>query len=169
MPPRNDASPGRGSECGRPDSDIAGSVQARLPETRRSRRTIPLSRSCVDALKVHRRRQAAERLALGPAWTDTGLVFTTSVAKAIEPRNVSRSFEQLCDRAKLRRIRLHDDPRHMYATLLLAEYVPAPVVMEILGHSQIAVTMNPTPTSRRSRTGMSRRPLAPAFHGDRMC
>jgi integrase len=74
-------------------------------------------------------------------WTDNGLVFTTSLGTPIEPRNISRSFDQLCERAKLRRIRLHD-LRHTCATLLLAQGVPARVVMEILGHSQIAVTMN---------------------------
>jgi site-specific recombinase XerC len=69
------------------------------------------------------------------------VVSTTSAGTAIEPRNISRSFEQLCHRAKLRRIRLHD-LRHTCATLLLVQGVPARVVMEILGHSQIAVTMN---------------------------
>jgi integrase len=111
------------------------------PKTRRSRRSIPLPRPCVEALRAHRRRQARERLALGPAWTDSGLVFTTMLGTPIEPRNISRSFDQLCDRADLRRIRLHD-LRHTCATLLLAQGVPARVVMEILGHSQIAVTMN---------------------------
>ncbi|MFJ6851941.1 tyrosine-type recombinase/integrase [Streptomyces sp. NPDC091271] len=38
-------------------------------------------------------------------------------------------------------IRLHD-ARHGCATLLTAAGVPPRVVMEILGHSQIAVTMN---------------------------
>jgi integrase len=111
------------------------------PKTRRSRRTVPLPNACVDALKAHRERQDKERADLGKAWTDTGLVFTTSVGTAIEPRNISRSFEQLCHRAKLRRIRLHD-LRHTCATLLLVQGVSARVVMEILGHSQIAVTMN---------------------------
>jgi site-specific recombinase XerD len=32
--------------------------------------------------------------------------------------------------------------RHCCASLLLAQGVPARVVMEILGHSQIALTMN---------------------------
>jgi integrase len=34
------------------------------------------------------------------------------------------------------------DLRHTTATLLLAQGVPARVVMEILGHSQISVTLN---------------------------
>jgi integrase len=38
-------------------------------------------------------------------------------------------------------VRLHD-LRHTAASLLLAQGVPPRVVMEILGHSQIALTMN---------------------------
>jgi integrase len=38
-------------------------------------------------------------------------------------------------------VRLHA-LRHTAASLLLAQNVPARVVMEILGHSQIALTMN---------------------------
>ena len=38
-------------------------------------------------------------------------------------------------------MRVHD-LRHTAASLLLAQNVPARVVMEILGHSQIALTMN---------------------------
>ncbi len=43
--------------------------------------------------------------------------------------------------ANLPSVRLHD-LRHTAASLLVAQGVPARVVMEILGHSQIALTMN---------------------------
>jgi integrase len=52
----------------------------------------------------------------------------------------------------LRRVRLHD-LRHTAASLMLAQGVSPRVVMEILGHSQISVTMNiysqVTPASSR--------------------
>lgn len=43
--------------------------------------------------------------------------------------------------AGLPRLRFHD-LRHSCATLLLVQGVPARVIMEILGHSSIALTMN---------------------------
>lgn len=52
-----------------------------------------------------------------------------------------RSFVKLCDRAGVRQVRFHD-LRHTAASPLLAQLVPARVVMEVLGHSQIGVTMN---------------------------
>lgn len=48
-------------------------------------------------------------------------------------------FDELIAKARVRRIRFHD-LRHTCAPLLLAQNVPARVVMEILGHSQLAMT-----------------------------
>jgi integrase len=93
----------------------------------------------VKVLRTHRANQAAEALALGPAWADSGLVFTSTVGTVIEPRNLNRLFDELITKAGVRRIRFHD-LRHTCASLLLAQNVAARVVMKILGHSQLAIT-----------------------------
>ena len=54
---------------------------------------------------------------------------------------VTHRFQNLLKSAGLPRMRFHD-LRHTCATLLLAQGVHPRVVMEILGHSQIAITMN---------------------------
>ena len=92
-------------------------------------------------LRAHRARQAAEALVLGPQGPATGLVFTSTVGTVIEPRNLSRLFDELIAAAGVRRIRFHD-LRHRCASLLLAQDVPPRVVMDVLGHSQIAITMD---------------------------
>ncbi|MFD7920533.1 tyrosine-type recombinase/integrase [Streptomyces sp. NPDC059740] len=107
----------------------------------RRTRTIPVPLMCIAPLRWQRLRQAALRAAAGPRWESSDYVFTTRTGRPIEPRNISRSFERLADGAGLPRIRLHDT-RHGCATLLFAAGVAPRVVMEILGHSQIAVTMN---------------------------
>lgn len=109
-------------------------------KNRRSR-VVPLPLMCVAPLRWQRLRQATQRLAAGESWQDSNYLFTTRTGRPVEPRNLSRSFERITDDAGLPRIRLHD-ARHGCATLLFAAGVPARVVMEILGHSQIAVTMN---------------------------
>ena len=111
------------------------------PKTARSRRTVPLPSVCVEALRRHRDRQDAERAAAEPYWDDHGLVFCSTIGTPIDPDNVNRAFDKLCATAGVRRVRVHD-LRHTCATLLLAQGVPARVVMEILGHSQISVTLN---------------------------
>jgi integrase len=109
------------------------------PKSSKSRRTIPLPAASAKVLRSHRANQAAEALALGPAWVDSGLVFTSTVGTVIEPRNLNRFFDELIGKARVRRIRFRD-LRHTCASLLLAQNVPARVVMEILGHSQLAMT-----------------------------
>lgn len=109
------------------------------PKSLRSRRTIPLPRASAKALRRHRAVQAAEALSAGPAWTDSSLVFTSTVGTLFEPRNLTRLFDELIAEAGVRRIRFHD-MRHTCASLLLAQNVPARVVMEVLGHSQLSMT-----------------------------
>ncbi|MFG2898134.1 tyrosine-type recombinase/integrase [Streptomyces zaomyceticus] len=120
---------------------VAGEVYEDDPKGRRRKQTLPLPAICVAPLRWQRMRQAADRDRLGEFWEDTGYVFTTRTGKPIEPRNLYRSFTRVAKNAGLRVIRLHD-ARHGTATLLTAAGVPPRVVMEILGHSQIAVTMN---------------------------
>ena len=54
---------------------------------------------------------------------------------------ISRPFARLLKRAELPPMRFHD-LRHSCASLLLAQGVAPRVVMETLGHSRIAVTLD---------------------------
>jgi integrase len=93
------------------------------------------------ALKAHRKAQLEERLAAGGEWEDSGLVFTTPIGTALDPRNVTREFQGMLSTAKLPHVRFHD-LRHTAATLLLAQGVDPRTIMETLGHSQISLTLN---------------------------
>jgi integrase len=120
---------------------IEGKLQMVEPKTKRSRRILPLPETVLSALRTHRSRQLEERLSLGSHWQETGLVFTSTVGTPLEPRNVVRKFHALLKKAELPHFLFHD-LRHACASLLLAQGVPARTVMEILGHSQISLTMN---------------------------
>ncbi|MFE4019726.1 tyrosine-type recombinase/integrase [Streptomyces sp. NPDC059101] len=104
-------------------------------------RPVPLPLICLAALRWHRLRQSHEAAKQGAELDAAGLVFTTRSGRPIEPRNLNRSFSRLTASAGLRPIRLHD-ARHGCATLLTAAGVPPRVLMEILGHSQISMTMD---------------------------
>ena len=93
------------------------------------------------ALREHRRRQLEDRLAIGPRWQDSGLVFTWPDGRALHPERFSKWFEQHTRAAGLPKIRLHD-VRHSYATAALAAGIPAKIVSERLGHANIAITMD---------------------------
>jgi integrase len=118
-----------------------GSLALVPTKTERSRRVIPMPSSVASTLRRRQALQAADQALVGGAWHDTNLVFTTQLGTPIHPRNDYRSFQSLIHRGGLRRVRLHD-LRHTAASMLLAQGVAARVVMEILGHSQISVTMN---------------------------
>ena len=112
------------------------------PKTSKSRRRIALSPRVIDALRRHRAHQAAERLRLGEAWADLDMVFPNAAGEVYEPSNfVRRQFLPLLRKAGLPRIRFHD-LRHTAATLLLGQGVNVKVVSEMLGHSNISITLN---------------------------
>ncbi len=121
---------------------IEGTLQLVQPKTKESRRTIPLPAVAVEALRSHRVRQLEERLQAGERWEDHGLVFTTRHGKPIDAVNLIREYQRHVKAAKIgRHIRFHD-LRHTCATLLLVQGVPARVIMELLGHTQISTTLD---------------------------
>jgi integrase len=107
----------------------------------KSQRQLVLAPSTVTALSLHRRRQRAERLAVGPAWSDTGYVFVDEAGQPYHPQRYLPMFHTACERAGIPKIRLHD-VRHTMATLALQAGVHPKVVQEQLGHSAINVTMD---------------------------
>jgi integrase len=111
------------------------------PKTEHSWRTIPLPEACLTALRQHRAHQAEEKLSLGPAYKDHGLVFCQADGSPIDPRTLNRYFSQALAQAGLPSIRLHD-ARHTFATWLLEQGVSPKVVQTMLGHSSIAVTLD---------------------------
>jgi integrase len=103
--------------------------QSCLPKTDSSRRTIKLSRLAAEALGQHP--------------LQCGWVFPTSRGTTINVNNLRyRSWKQLLERAHLPSgTRIHD-LRHSAATLLLSKGVPIKVVSEMLGHSDVSITLS---------------------------
>jgi integrase len=112
------------------------------PKSPRSRRSIMLTRSAVEALKHHSAAQNEQRLRLGTLWQDSGLVFTSVKGTPLDVANLTYgSFRPLLERAGLPRIRFHD-LRHTCVTLLLLRNVNPKIVQEMLGHANISETMD---------------------------
>lgn len=119
---------------------VDGKLSLVPPKTEDSARTVPLPGICVEALKAHRRRQFHERSDAFPDWEEHGLLFPSRRGTPLEPDNLRRSWEPLRRAAGLEGMRFHD-LRHTCVTLLLNLEVPPQVVREIVGHSDIGVTM----------------------------
>lgn len=110
------------------------------PKTKAARRTVDLSQPVLDALKSHRVAQLQDRLTAGSEWEENGLVFSTHRGRPLGYRNVIRDFHALLDRSGLPRIRFHD-LRHTTATLQLASGADIKQVQDLLGHSQVTLTL----------------------------
>ena len=118
-----------------------GEVFDSTPKTRSSVRSVSLDGQTVAVLKRHRARQAAEQLAAGPAWADTGYAFTNELGQPLHPDYLRQRFTRLTGAVGLPVIRFHD-LRHTYATVALANGVHPKVVSSRLGHSTIAITLD---------------------------
>jgi integrase len=109
------------------------------PKTARSKRTVSLDPITTGALKAHRKRQLEERLAWGPTWTDTGLVFTREDGIGYHPERLTQMFQRHAKGAGLPVIPLHG-ARHSYATAALEAGEDIKIVSALLGHSSIGIT-----------------------------
>jgi len=118
-----------------------GALHLVSTKTRSSAATLAAPPGLMQILREHKRRQQQERLALGEAWPNTDLVFTSTTGTPLEPRNATRAWSSIRLAANVPNLRLHD-LRHSCATVLTALGVHPRVVMEMLRHSQISTTMN---------------------------
>jgi integrase len=110
-------------------------------KTEGSQRSIPLAPEAVAALRSHLKRQAEERLALGPHYSDHDLLFAAETGEPVNPTTYSRAFKRIARIAGLPPITLRD-LRHSFATIALRAGVHPKVVQEILGHSSIRMTLD---------------------------
>lgn len=115
-------------------------------------RTVTITTETVTLLRAHKRSQAEVKIANRAGYHDHGLVFAKEqgdirqrldkLGHPLQSNNLGqRSFAALCATAKVRRITFHG-LRHTSATMLLADGVPAHVVSERLGHSDVSITLN---------------------------
>lgn len=119
---------------------VGGKVVIAQPKTSSSVRVLPMPNKVERVLAMHAERQAEER-GQREDWEDYGLVFPSERGTPLEARSLVRHFKAALEQADLPEIRFHD-LRHSCATMLIAQGVHPRIVMEILGHSQIGLTMN---------------------------
>ncbi len=111
------------------------------PKTQKSRRSVMIAPFALEALKKHRDDELEAKLKAGVFWQECDYVFCTLLGTHLNPNHVVEEFKKVLDRAGLPYIRFHD-LCHSAATLLLSLGVHPKVVQELLGHTQISMTMD---------------------------
>jgi integrase len=124
-------------------SQIKGGVALYKEPKSGKGRSIRLSGMALEALRRHRVSQNEEHLKLGSLWEDHGLVFPGPVGEPMRRWTLDRrSFAPLLERAGLSGTVTFHGLRHTCATLMLKGGIHAKVVQEVLGHADIALTLN---------------------------
>ncbi|OEV30447.1 integrase [Streptomyces nanshensis] len=108
------------------------------PKTDGSAATIALDTVNIGVLREHRARQQVEREAAGPAWQESGKVFTNEDGSRIHPETASETFRRILARTDLPPITFRD-LRHVAATVVHAGGGDLHTIKETLRHSTIVL------------------------------
>lgn len=109
------------------------------PKSRNGKRTLPLDVVTAAALRALWVRQAAEKLAAGTAYTETGWVAVDELGEPVHPEWYSDEFERVRKRAGVPRIVLHG-ARHTAISLMEKARVPISVISKWAGHYDVKFT-----------------------------
>ena len=109
-------------------------------KTRKSRRLLKLPRKAVEALREHRKRQAAERLQASKQWQDHDLVFCREDGTPLDRWQVRREFAVITRAAGLGEEWAPRELRHSFVSILSAHGVRIEDISDLVGHSGTTVT-----------------------------
>jgi integrase len=109
-------------------------------KTQKSRRTLRMPAAVVDALKLHKARQAEDRLLAGALWRDHGLVFPSAVGTPLDPSHVRRAFRKICVSAGIGENWTPRELRHTFVSIMSEQGVPVEEIARLVGHSTTSTT-----------------------------
>lgn len=120
------------------------------PKTKNSIRRVSIPSALSEQLKQYKLKKAEHRLALANLYYDNNLVFCTVYGKYLDSSNVRKKFNKVIDtininetdKTKLIAPRKFHDLRHTYATRLFELGEKAKTVQELLGHSNVSITLD---------------------------
>ena len=111
------------------------------PPKNNKSRTITPAPYVMKLLQAQKVQQAEQRLMAGPAWEDSGLVFTNEFGRYVSYRAIFDSFKRIVKRIGLPDARIHD-LRHTYAVNCIRAGDDIKTVQSNLGHATAAFTLD---------------------------
>jgi integrase len=112
-------------------SENDSGVELKAPKSKKSRRVLDMPQELAHQLKLW-------KLRCPPSEDD--LVFTTAIGGFIHRKNAGNIFDDIVQRAEVRRLTFHK-LRHTFASLLLSKGKDIAEVSRLLGHSDCAITL----------------------------
>jgi len=121
--------------------DAGATPVYKQPKTDSGARTVLLPDTAVDAIRAALVWKKQQRLKLGAAYRDAGVLFCGPKGRPLNPSNIrNRDHLPRLVRLDLPRTRLHD-LRHFHATFLVARGVDPRTVADRLGHASPSFTL----------------------------
>ena len=111
------------------------------PPKNNKSRTITPAPYVMKLLQAQKVQQAEQRLMAGPAWEDSGLVFTNEFGRYVSYRAIFDSYKRIVKRIGLPDARIHD-LRHTYAVNCIRAGDDIKTVQSNLGHATAAFTLD---------------------------
>ena len=108
-------------------------------KTPKSKRSLELPKRAIAALRAHKKRQAAERLAAGAAWQDNNLVFCHEDGRMYTSDALNWRFSKMTKRAGIGHWHAHEG-RHTAVSIMSSNGVPLQEISDTVGHKSTHVT-----------------------------
>lgn len=132
---------------------VEGVVIEKDAKSEAGERKLPLPAPVLAALKVFKKRQAAEKLAAGEGYEASGRVAVDELGRAVKTDWLRRRAYERMQSADVRRVRLYD-ARHACLSWMANNGVPDTVVSAWAGHADLGFTkriyVHPDPQSLRA-------------------
>ncbi|HYS30692.1 MAG TPA: tyrosine-type recombinase/integrase [Streptosporangiaceae bacterium] len=109
-------------------------------KTAKSRRTLRLATTALQALRERKVVQAAERLRAGAVWEDHGLVFTTAIGTMLDQHNIRREFRRVTEAAGLGSDWVPRELRHTFVSIMSENGVPVEEIARLARHDRTTTT-----------------------------
>jgi integrase len=109
-------------------------------KTERSRRTLALPRTAVEALRALQETQAHDRALARGRWQDTGLVFATHLGAALDAANIRKMFKRVCRQARVGDSWTPRELRTSFVSLMSHHGVSIEEIARLVGHSSTWTT-----------------------------
>jgi integrase len=119
---------------------VAGEVDEKGTKSSNGERILPLDDTTVTAQQAFKKRQAAEKLAAGPAYADTGYVVVEELGEPVKTDWLRRRAYKLMEAAGVRKVRLYD-ARHACLSYMANNGVPISIVSAWAGHHDPSFTL----------------------------
>lgn len=118
-----------------------GEYLVQTPKSEKANRTVVIPAFLVKRLRQHKTQQLENKLRYSNLYQDNTLVFCNQFGKHLDSSRVRKVFKKVLEDNKLKDRKFHD-LRHTYATRLFELGEEPKTVQELLGHSNISITLD---------------------------